>query len=65
MANQHSPSMRFENAPELYDALNQYRLTKGWTWKRMFLMGTGEIIAKEGDNTDVVLLIADYLTKWR
>lgn len=65
MANQHSPSMRFENNPELYNALNTYRLSKGWTWKRFFLMGVGEAMAQEGDNTDLVLMIANYLNKGR
>lgn len=65
MANQHSPSMRFENQQELFNALNAYRISKGWTWKRMFLMGVGEIMAQEGDNTALVLLIADFLNKGR
>lgn len=51
--------------PDLFFAINKYRVSLGWTWKRMFLVGFADIIGKNGDNPDLVLAIADYLEKKR
>lgn len=50
---------------ELFEVLNQYRISMGWTWKRMFLYGIAATIDKNGRNDDLLLLIADTLEKKR
>lgn len=55
----------FRDDPELYDMLNQYRILTGWTWKRFMLIGIAATIAKNQNNPDLVLRIADYLENKR
>lgn len=55
----------FRDDPELFVLVNQYRKQTGWTWKRLFLIGVAETIAKQGDNPDLVMRLADYLTDKR
>lgn len=50
---------------ELIDALNKYRISMGWTWKRMFLYGLAATIDKDGQNDDLILKIAETLEKRR
>ena len=50
---------------ELFTLLNQYRVSLGWTWKRLVLIGIAESIGKQGDNPDLVMAIADYLERRR
>ena len=47
--------------PELYDVINKYRISLGWTWKRLVMVGWAEAIAKQGDNPDLVLKIVELL----
>lgn len=56
---------QFPDDPELFDMLNEYRMSLGWTWKRIILIGMADIIANNGDNPDLVVRIADYLMKGR
>lgn len=53
--------LNFNDDPEMFELLNRYRKSIGWTWKRSFLMGFANTIAKNGDNPDLVVKIADYL----
>ena len=53
--------LNFRDDPELYELINQYRKSLGWTWKRLFLTGSANSIIANGNNTDLVLRIADYL----
>ena len=53
--------LNFRDDPELYDILNTYRKSRGITWKRLFLTGVAEAMAKQGENTDVVLRIVEYI----
>ena len=55
----------FEDLPGLHDALDRYRKSKGWTWKRLFLVGAAEAINSEHDNDDMLLEIVDYLENRR
>lgn len=57
--------LNFEDDPELFGMLDRYRRLLGWTWKRAFLVGFANTIAKNGDNPDLVLRIADYLERKR
>ena len=54
-----------KDKPELFDALNQYRISLGWTWKRFMLVGIAETLAKNNDNPDLILAIAQYLGERR
>lgn len=54
-----------DDEEQLADLLNQYRVSLGWTWKRLVLIGIAEAIGKQGDNPDLVLHIADYLERRR
>lgn len=54
-------NLPFQDDPELYGMINKYRISLGWTWKRLFLIGVAETIAKQGNNPDLVIRIADYL----
>ncbi len=55
----------FMDDPELYDLLDEYRRHLGWTWKRLVLVGFANTVARQDDNPDLVVRIADYLTKRR
>lgn len=55
--------MNFSDDEELLELLNKYRKSVGWTWKRAFLVGFANTIAKNGDNPELVVKIADYLEK--
>lgn len=50
-----------QDDPELFDLINQYKRTLGWTWKRFWLIGIADAIIKQGDNPEIALKIADYL----
>lgn len=54
-------NLQFMDNPALFHSLSQYRRNLGWTWKRMFLVGMGNTLIKNGDNPDLALEIADYL----
>lgn len=58
-------SVEFNDNPELLDMIDKYRRLLGWTWKRLFLVGVANSIAKQGDNPDLVVAIADYLENRR
>jgi len=53
--------VNMKDCPELYDALNAYRISLGWTWKRFILRYMAETVAQEGTNPDLALAIVDYL----
>lgn len=53
--------INFKDDPELFVILDEYRRALGWSWKRMFLMGFANTVARLGDNDDLVIRIADYL----
>lgn len=55
----------FADNPELYDALNKYRVSIGWTWKRVVLVGFANVVSKNQDNPDLVVAIADHLENKR
>lgn len=57
--------VNFSDVPGLYDALNKYRKSKGWTWKRLVLVGLAESINKDGDSDELLLAIVDYLESRR
>ena len=46
-------------------ALTKYRKSKGWTWKRLVLVGLAESINKDGDSDELLLAIVDYLESRR
>lgn len=46
---------------DLIQLLDKYRTSLGWTWKRLFLIGVAEVIAKNGDNPDLVLDVVNHL----
>lgn len=54
-------SMEFTDAPQLFDMIDRYRRNLGWTWKRTFLVGFANTVAKQNDNPDLVIAIANYL----
>ena len=54
--------IQLKDDPELFELLNKYRMTTGWTWKRCFLVGFAETIGRVGDNPELVVRIADYLS---
>lgn len=49
--------------PELYRLLAHYKRTHGYTWERIFLVGVANTIARQGDDPELVGMIADYLLK--
>lgn len=49
----------------LFDALNKFRISMGWTWKRFMLVGIAETAAKQGTNPEIVLELVEYLGKKR
>jgi hypothetical protein len=51
----------FDCDDELMRLLNQYRVSMGWTWKRMFLYGIAATIDKTDRNEALLLKIADTL----
>lgn len=51
----------FEDAPGLHDALDKYRKSLGWTWKRILLTSIAETIYKRKDNAELVVEIVNYL----
>lgn len=53
--------LNFKDDPELYQILNRYKNSLGWTWKRTLLVGFANTVSKNGDNPELVLRIADYL----
>lgn len=55
----------FRPDDDLPDMLDKYRRSLGWTWKRVFLIGFADIVAKQGDNPELVVEIADYLERAR
>lgn len=46
---------------DLLEALNKYRILKGWTWNRMFLYGIAATIEHGGGNDSLLLKIAETL----
>lgn len=60
-----SVQINFRDDPELYDMLKRYKNSVGWTWERLILIGIAETIAKNKDNPDMVVRIADYLERQR
>lgn len=58
-------SFNFNDDVELFAALNQYRISVGFTWKRMCLIGVANTISKNGDSPDLVIALANYLEKKR
>ena len=57
--------INFDDAPGLHDALDKYRKSLGWTWKRILLTSIAETIYKRKDNNDLVLEIVSYLESRR
>lgn len=55
-------SFNFNDDAELFAALNEYRQNMGITWKRMCLLGIAETIARSGENKDLAIAIANYIT---
>lgn len=51
----------FDIDDELMEALNKYRVSMGWTWKRFFLYGIASSIERNAKNENLILLIAEYL----
>ena len=56
--------INFEN-DALMSALTKYRKSKGWTWKRLVLVGLAESINKDGDSDELLLAIVEYLESRR
>lgn len=54
-----------DDEAELVEVLNTYRVSLGWTWKRLVLIGIAEAIAKQGDNPNLALEIANFLERRR
>lgn len=54
-------SIDFRSDPELFELLNKYRVSTGWTWKRLILIGIAEAVSKNKDNPDLALAVVDYL----
>lgn len=52
-----------EESKLLYENLQKYRKSIGWSWKRVLLVGFAEIIANNKDNPDLIISIVDYLEK--
>lgn len=61
MAGKPTVLLDMSDDPELHALLGRYKKASGWTWKRMFLIGFANTVAKQGDNPDLVVRIADYL----
>lgn len=61
------PAVLFElkDDPELFNVLNQYRISVGWTWKRFMLTGMANSVSKFNENPDLIVRIADYLERKR
>lgn len=47
----------------LFENLNKYRKSIGLSWKRILLTGFADIIARNGDNPDLVIQIVNHLEK--
>ena len=58
-------TLKMEDDPELFFALDQYRRSTGWTWKRCWLMGMARVIEHNGDNPDLVIKIINYMSEKR
>jgi hypothetical protein len=65
MRNKHVDIVFPEGELELMDALNRYRRSLGWTWKRMMIVGLAEAAAKQGDNPELVLALVNHLENRR
>jgi hypothetical protein len=52
-----------EEARLLMENLDNYIRLTGWSRKRFYLMGAASIIGQSGENDNLVMQIADYLTK--
>lgn len=50
---------------EMFEALNKYRISMGWTWNRFFLFGVASTIAKDSQDSELLVDIANYLEKRR
>lgn len=57
--------IEFRDDPDLFVMVNQYRINLGWTWKRLFLMGFANVVDKNGDNPDLIVRVANYLSEKR
>ena len=53
------------DSPELFDALDAYRRSLGWTWRRLMLMGVAEIIAQNKDNPHLAMDLVEYINARR
>lgn len=53
--------LNFRDDPELYELLSVYKNRLGWTWKRFFLVGVAEAMAKNGENPDLTMRVVEYL----
>lgn len=53
--------LNFRDDKELYELLTRYKNSMGWTWKRFFLVGVAESLAKQSENPDLVVRIVNYL----
>ena len=65
MDSTYAVQLNFRDDPEMYQILNKYRVSLGWTWKRFFLVGVAEALAKQGENPDVILRVVNYLESKR
>lgn len=59
------PVIHMMDDAELFFALDEYRRSLGFTWKRFCLYGVAATISKNNDNPDLVIQIADYLVRKR
>lgn len=58
-------SMEFKDNPALFGMIDRYRRSLGWTWKRLFLIGFANTVAKNDDAPELVKAIAAYLENRR
>ncbi len=58
-------SVDMHNRPELMDALNKYRISKGITWRRFVVLGMAAYIAEQGDAERLMFELIDYLNEVR
>lgn len=61
MAKKRGFVLLFEDDPDLFDAINRYRKSLGWTWRRLFIMGFLYVLEKNKDNPDLIMRLIEYM----
>lgn len=50
---------------EMLDKIDEFARLKGWSRKRIFLMGVAELMARDKTNPELLLNLVEYISRKR